>query len=71
MSAHCVISISLGYFSSVSTAQRRNWIHRAQPVSPVTHSVQLSFMRILITNSSFISCENKMKELSSYLFERS
>jgi C1A family cysteine protease len=45
--------------------------HSVQPVSAVTHSVQLSFMRILITKSSCISSENKMKELSSYLFERS
>jgi len=39
--------------SSVSTAQRCNGIHStAQPVSAVTHSVQLCFVRILIANSS-------------------
>ena len=55
MSAHCVISIVLAILSSVSTAQWCNWIHSAEPVSAVTHSIQLCFVRILIANSSCIS----------------
>jgi hypothetical protein len=64
VSAHCGISVNLDILSCVSAAQRHNRIHRAQPVSPVTQSVQLCGVRILITNNSCISSESKMKELS-------
>ena len=60
MSAHCVISIVLAILSSVSTAQWCNWIHSAEPVSAVTHSVQLCFVRIFNSKQLMHISENKM-----------